>query len=39
MFELLKEVLTGQNQFASGGLLLMIIGGIRTYRFLLTTDH
>jgi len=31
MFELLKHVLTGQNQFASGGLLLMIIGGISVY--------
>jgi chaperone BCS1 len=31
MFELLKRVLAGQNQFASGGLLLMIIGGISVY--------
>ena len=31
MLELLKRVLTGQNQFASGGLLLMIIGGISVY--------
>src|ERR1700740_3451077 len=31
MFELLKRLLTGQNQFASGGLLLMIIGGISVY--------
>src|SRR5215469_12293122 len=31
MFELLKRALTGQNQFASGGLLLMIIGGISVY--------
>jgi mitochondrial chaperone BCS1 len=31
MVELLKRVLTGQNQFASGGLLLMIIGGISVY--------
>lgn len=31
MFELLKRILTGQNQFASGGLLLMIIGGISVY--------
>lgn len=31
MFELLKGVLSGQNQFASGGLLLMIIGGISVY--------
>jgi hypothetical protein len=27
MLELLKGMLTGQNAFASGGLLLMIIGG------------
>lgn len=31
MFELLKGVLSGQNQFASGGLMLMIIGGISVY--------
>src|SRR5215470_5399295 len=31
MLELLKQILTGQNQFASGGLLLMIIGGISVY--------
>jgi chaperone BCS1 len=31
MFELLKHILTGQNQFASGGLLLMIIGGLSVY--------
>ena len=31
MFELLKRMLAGQNQFASGGLLLMIIGGISVY--------
>lgn len=31
MFQLLKHVLTGQNQFASGGLLLMIIGGVSVY--------
>jgi len=31
MLELLKRVVTGQNQFASGGLLLMIIGGISVY--------
>ena len=30
MVELLRQ-LTGQNQFASGGLLLMIIGGISVY--------
>ena len=27
----LKELLNGQNQFASGGLLLMIVGGIAAY--------
>jgi len=27
----LKSMLTGQNQFASGGLLLMIIGGLSVY--------
>ncbi len=31
MLELLKRIVTGQNQFASGGLLLMIIGGISMY--------
>jgi chaperone BCS1 len=31
MFELLKRMLTGQNQFASGALLLMIIGGLSVY--------
>lgn len=31
MLELLKGILMGQNQFASGGLLLMIIGGISVY--------
>ncbi len=31
MLELLKGVLSGQNQFASGGLMLMIIGGISVY--------
>lgn len=31
MLELLKRIVTGQNQFASGGLLLMIIGGISVY--------
>jgi len=31
MFELLKRMLAGQNQFASGGLLLMIIGGVSVY--------
>jgi len=28
MLELLKRILAGQNQFASGGLLLMVIGGL-----------
>jgi mitochondrial chaperone BCS1 len=31
MFELLKHVLNGQNQFASGGLLLMIVGAVGAY--------
>ena len=31
MFELLKKILTGQNQIASGGLLLMVIGGLSVY--------
>jgi chaperone BCS1 len=31
MLEILKRMLTGQNQFASGGLLLMIIGGLSVY--------
>jgi mitochondrial chaperone BCS1 len=31
MFELLKHVLSGQNQFASGGLLLMMVGGIGVF--------
>ncbi len=31
MVEFLKSMLTGQNQFASGGLLLMIIGGLSVY--------
>jgi chaperone BCS1 len=31
MHELLKHILNGQNQFASGGLVLMIIGGISVW--------
>jgi chaperone BCS1 len=31
MLSLLKQLFTGQNQFASGGLLLMVIGGISVY--------
>ena len=31
MIEFLKHVLNGQNQFASGGLLLMVIGAIGAY--------
>ena len=31
MIELLKSILTGQNAFASGGLLLMFIGGLSVY--------
>lgn len=31
MIELLKMMFTGQNQLASGGLLLMVIGGLSVY--------
>ena len=31
MFEILKHVLSGQHQFASDGLVLMIIGGLGVY--------
>jgi mitochondrial chaperone BCS1 len=31
MLELLRSMLTGQNAFASGGLLLMVIGGLSVY--------
>jgi hypothetical protein len=31
MLELLRSMLTGQNVLASGGLLLMIIGGMSVY--------
>lgn len=31
MHELMKNILSGQNQFASGGLLLMIIGGVSVW--------
>jgi chaperone BCS1 len=31
MFEFLKHVLSGQNQFASGGLLLMLLGSIGVF--------
>jgi chaperone BCS1 len=31
MFEFLKHVLSGQNQFASGGLLLMVIGSVGVF--------
>jgi chaperone BCS1 len=31
MLDLLKGMLTGQNAFASGGLLLMVIGGLSVY--------
>src|SRR5690348_17951268 len=31
MIELLKSILAGHNQFASGGLLLMLLGGIGVY--------
>jgi mitochondrial chaperone BCS1 len=31
MIEFLKSILSGHNQFASGGLLLMILGGLGVY--------
>jgi chaperone BCS1 len=31
MFEFVKHVLSGQNQFASGGLLLMVIGSVGAF--------
>ncbi len=31
MLSILKNMLTGQNQFAAGGLMLMIIGGLSVY--------
>lgn len=31
MFEFLKHVLSGQNQFASGGLLLMVLGSVGAF--------
>ncbi|HWY68545.1 MAG TPA: AAA family ATPase [Terriglobales bacterium] len=31
MLDFLKHILSGQNQFASGGLLLMIVGGLGVY--------
>jgi chaperone BCS1 len=31
MGELLRQLLSGQNQFASGGLLLMIVGGVGVF--------
>ena len=31
MLDLLKGMFTGQNQFASGGLLLMVVGGLSIY--------
>src|SRR5262249_15943764 len=31
MLDFLKHILSGENQFASGGLLLMIVGGIGVY--------
>jgi mitochondrial chaperone BCS1 len=31
MFDLLKKILSGSNEFASGGLLLMVIGGLSVY--------
>jgi chaperone BCS1 len=31
MLQLIRSVLTGQNQFASGGMLLMLLGGLGVY--------
>lgn len=31
MFQILKSMLAGRNEFASGGLLLMIIGGLSVW--------
>ena len=31
MFEFLKHVLNGQNQFVSGGLLLMLLGSVGVF--------
>src|SRR5713101_555984 len=31
MIDILKNILSGHNQFASGGLLLMIVGGLGVY--------
>jgi len=31
MFEALKHILNGQHQFASDGLLLMVVGGLGVY--------
>ncbi len=31
MYEILKNMLTGRSEFASGGLLLMLIGGLSVY--------
>src|SRR5215469_1019163 len=31
MFEILKNMLTSRNEFASGGLVLMLIGGLTVY--------
>jgi chaperone BCS1 len=31
MFQILKSMLTGHNEFASGGLLLMVIGGLSVW--------
>src|ERR1700746_3472431 len=31
MYELLKNMLTGRNEFAAGGLLLMIVGAVTVY--------
>ena len=31
MFEIIKHMISNQNQFASGGLLVMIIGGVGVF--------
>jgi hypothetical protein len=39
MIEFIKSILTGYNQFASGGLLLMILGGLGVYMRLCGRPH
>jgi chaperone BCS1 len=31
MWQFIRSVLSGQNQFASGGMLLMLLGGLGVY--------